>query len=583
MQTLGPTPTTSVTHEGRPSTRPPRAGEPDGAPDRWAARPVVAWVLRVAIVLLPAIGATSVTWQMAHWVPRPAGLVMGAPWWAAMLALGTACYVLAERAGRRLLPLSALLRVSLVFPDRAPSRYRIALRSSTTRHLRETVDRARGGDLGDTLAEAVESALVLIAALNRHDRITRGHSERVRAYADMVGEQMGLDRCDREHLRWAALLHDIGKLAVPSEILNKPGRLTDQEFEIIKTHPEEGERLVAPLLGWLGSAANAVGQHHERFDGKGYPRGLAGEQISLSARIVAVVDTFDVITSARSYKRPMSAPAARREIASCAGTQFDPVVTRALLDISIGRLWLVGGPLTWLTSVPLLSRIPIGSAVSPALGSLGAMIPSIGNVATAAGAAALAATAALGGIATVTDPPAGFGREELASIVTDRDSGGAVPSPGGSIDRADRSSPSTTAPPAAVGAADQTAVVAPSGGAVAGSGSDDGGAAAPPAASPAPTTTTTTGGIGGALDSTVGGVTGTVDGVVGGVTGTVDGVVGGLTGGSDAPLGSTVGGVTDTVDGTVDGVTDTVDGTVGGVTDVVDGLLGGLLGGLFGR
>jgi hypothetical protein len=295
--------------------------------------------------------------------------------------LGSASYVLFERLTTRVLPLAALLRLSLVFPDQTPSRYRVALLSGTTKNLKEVVDRAQRGDIGDTPAEAAETVLVLTAALNRHDRLTRGHSERVRAYAEVIGAEMGLDRAALDRLRWAALLHDVGKLAVPSEVLNKPGRLTDEEFEIIKTHPLEGERLVAPLADWLGEEGNAVGQHHERFDGGGYPRGLAGQEISLAARIVAVADTFDVITSARSYKRPVPAAAARAEIARCAGTQFDPAVTKALLSVSLGRLWRAGGPLTWLISMPGLANAPV---VGGAAGSVGGVTSAVGVAAVVA-------------------------------------------------------------------------------------------------------------------------------------------------------------------------------------------------------
>ena len=137
-----------------------------------------------------------------------------------------------------------------------------------------------------------------------HDRLTRGHSERVRAYTHMVGEELKITGAALDHLRWSALLHDIGKLLVSAEILNKPGKLTDTEFEAIKQHPQFGRELVQPLVGWLGDSARAVWEHHERWDGQGYPSGLSGTDISLAGRIVAVTDAFDVMTSVAVVQGP---------------------------------------------------------------------------------------------------------------------------------------------------------------------------------------------------------------------------------------------------------------------------------------
>ena len=161
-------------------------------------------------------------------------------------------------------------------------------------------------------------------------------------------------------------MHDIGKLLVSAEILNKPGKLTDVEFEAIKQHPEFGRELVAPLVGWLGDSARAVWEHHERWDGQGYPRGLGGTDISLAGRIVAVTDAFDVMTSVRSYKDPISPVAARAELARCAGTHFDETVVRAFLNVSLGRLRMAMGPLSWLTQ---LSFVPQTLATAGASGA----------------------------------------------------------------------------------------------------------------------------------------------------------------------------------------------------------------------
>ena len=138
----------------------------------------------------------------------------------------------------------------------------------------------------------------------------------------------------------------------------------------MRRHPEFGGEIVAPLRGWLGAWADAVTQHHERWDGGGYPAGASGEQIGLAARIVAVADVFDVITSARSYKSASDAQAAREEIAHCAGAQFDPRVVRAFLAISLGRLRFAMGPLSWLSHAPLLGRLPLTPAIGTVSGAL---------------------------------------------------------------------------------------------------------------------------------------------------------------------------------------------------------------------
>ena len=114
---------------------------------------------------------------------------------------------------------------------------------------------------------------------------------------------------------------------------------------------------VAPLADWLGDWVLAVKEHHEKYDGTGYPRGLAGDEISLAARIVAVTDVFDVITSARSYKAPMSGEAARKELIRSAGTHFDPSVVRAFMNVSMGKLRWVMGPVSWLAEVPFIGGI----------------------------------------------------------------------------------------------------------------------------------------------------------------------------------------------------------------------------------
>jgi HD-GYP domain-containing protein (c-di-GMP phosphodiesterase class II) len=330
---------------------------------RWAGRPFASWVLRVGIVAVPVAASFTTAWVLTSVTAVPTTILGAVVRWVLVAAAATLVLVAAERLTRRLAPLATLLALSLTFPDRAPPRFRVALRNGSTRQLRDRIAEARRGELGNTPAEAAERVLELVAALSVHDRTTRGHSERVRAYSRMIGEEVGLNEAELDGLQWAGLLHDAGKLMIPSKILNKPGSLTADEYEEVCLHPEYGRGMVAPLIPWLGESARAVWEHHERWDGGGYPSGLAGVEIALAARIVSVADTFDVMTSARSYKKPVSAALARTELARCAGGQFDETIVRAFLNISIGRLRLVMGPMSWLAQVPLFPRSVLSGAV----------------------------------------------------------------------------------------------------------------------------------------------------------------------------------------------------------------------------
>jgi putative nucleotidyltransferase with HDIG domain len=336
----------------------------------WAGRPWLATLLRLVAQALPIALSVAVVYTASSLVLAPAGSTPRfVAWWATLSALATLVYVVAGRVSRRLLPLAALLKLSLVFPDSAPSRFRLAFRSGTVSSLEERLAEARRGADADTPAEAAERLLALVALLDTHDALTRGHSERVRAYSQSIGRELGLSRTELELLNWAALLHDVGKLDVPREILAKRGRPTDEEWEAIREHPAAGARLAAPLRAWLGTWGDAIEQHHERWDGLGYPRALAGSEISLAGRIVAVADVFDVITSSRTYKEPSSPAAARREITRCAGTQFDPEVVRAFLAISVRRGRLAGA-LAWIANASVLVRLPSQAASTLSAGAV---------------------------------------------------------------------------------------------------------------------------------------------------------------------------------------------------------------------
>jgi len=337
---------------------------------RWAAKPVQAALLRVVVFATPIAGSIVFVHYASTVVAVPtSSFVLFVSWWMLMSAAATVVLFAIDRVSRRLLPLVALYKLSLVFPDAAPSRFKLALRTNTVESLAERVAAAKG-DGTATPTEAAQRLLALVSELDEHDPLTRGHSDRVRAYAQMIGKELHLGSDELDLLNWSALLHDVGKLGVPKEILAKPGRPSEAEWRLLKRHPQFGEELVAPLRAWLGGWTDAVGQHHERWDGGGYPRRLSGESIALAGRIVAVADVFDVITSARSYKEPFGSVVARNEIAAEAGTQFDPKVVRAFLNVSLGRLRLVMGPLSWLAHAPILGRIPLTPAIGTLSGSL---------------------------------------------------------------------------------------------------------------------------------------------------------------------------------------------------------------------
>ncbi|MER6103955.1 HD-GYP domain-containing protein [Streptomyces sp. NPDC001832] len=170
----------------------------------------------------------------------------------------------------------------------------------------------------------------LVQAVDIKDTYTRGHSERVGQASVLIARELGMDQGRLEVLRFAGILHDVGKLGVPTRVLRKDGPLTPQERRVIELHPEYGHEIVRGI-GFLGEARAAILHHHERLDGSGYPYGLSGREIPESARVVAVADAFDAMTSTRSYRRGRPVPAALEELKRCAGTQFDPQMVRALL------------------------------------------------------------------------------------------------------------------------------------------------------------------------------------------------------------------------------------------------------------
>lgn len=183
------------------------------------------------------------------------------------------------------------------------------------------------------IALSQDTLAALIAALSYRDHETEGHSRRVVGYSLAIGRKMGLEEGALEDLGRGALLHDIGKIGIPDSILHKSDRLSEDEWRIMRRHPDLGFNMLADI-DFLRSSLPVIRHHHERFDGKGYPAGLKGEAIPLGARIFSVADAYDAMTSDRPHRRALPHLAAVEEIKSQAGAQFDPVVVEAFLSLS---------------------------------------------------------------------------------------------------------------------------------------------------------------------------------------------------------------------------------------------------------
>jgi putative nucleotidyltransferase with HDIG domain len=195
-------------------------------------------------------------------------------------------------------------------------------------------------DRNARLAQLVElndayrgTALVLGDVVEADDTYTGEHCKSVVGLALDLAARLGLDTDSQRKVEFSALLHDVGKIAVPKEIINKPGELNESEWEIIKTHTIEGQRMLERVGGLMCEIGLIVRSSHEHWDGTGYPDGLAGDQIPLEARIVAACDAFNAMTTTRSYRAAMSRHAAIEELEAHAGTQFDPRVISALIEM----------------------------------------------------------------------------------------------------------------------------------------------------------------------------------------------------------------------------------------------------------
>jgi putative nucleotidyltransferase with HDIG domain len=183
----------------------------------------------------------------------------------------------------------------------------------------------------EQMKPGLDTITALAFAIEAKDPYTQGHCKSVSRLAAQIARQMQLSEAEITEIRLAGLVHDIGKIHVPEYVLNKPTPLTAEEYEIMKTHAAWGANLLEPLK--LTGIGRIVRYHHERYDGTGYPEGLAGDKIPLGARIVAVAEAFDAMRSTYCYNKGRSLEDAIAEMRRCSGTQFDPKVVTALLDL----------------------------------------------------------------------------------------------------------------------------------------------------------------------------------------------------------------------------------------------------------
>jgi HD-GYP domain-containing protein (c-di-GMP phosphodiesterase class II) len=181
-----------------------------------------------------------------------------------------------------------------------------------------------------------QMSVALIESIDAKDPYTRGHSDRVNSFSVEIGRVMGLSEADLRILYWASLLHDLGKIGVPDKILTKPSKLTKEEYALLKMHTEQGYNILK-YVKYLEESLPGIRHHHERYDGKGYPNGLEGEKIPLHARIIAVADTYDAMTSTRSYRPSYTHEEAMNEIEEVAGTQLDQEIVNAWIQVIENR------------------------------------------------------------------------------------------------------------------------------------------------------------------------------------------------------------------------------------------------------
>jgi diguanylate cyclase (GGDEF)-like protein len=260
---------------------------------------------------------------------------------AAVLALERLMRVFEELAAGEVTGVSVSIGVAALERGQTPEALLAAARGALERAREagggQVVAHESGTAARDSYLKAGEGAVAALAsALEERDRYTSEHSESVVVMTERVAQALALDEEEIGRIRLAALLHDIGKVGIPDEILHKPGPLDEREWEIMRTHPAIGERILRAIPG-MGQVARIVRHEHERWDGAGYPDGLAGEQVPIGSRVILACDAYHAMTSDRPYRSAMPHADAVGELTRNAGSQFDARVVEALVGYLYGR------------------------------------------------------------------------------------------------------------------------------------------------------------------------------------------------------------------------------------------------------
>lgn len=312
-------------------------------PGHWRGRRGASFVARALGAVLVPLTAAALTVGAAS-LPVSGEARFGRWWWPSLAGATVSALGFAWLLARSAQALGELLRVELRFPARPPSRVLLALRTTTQRQGVRLARRIAVQGVRGAPHDAARQLVTLVAALSVRDRRARGHAFRVRSYADLIARELKLTTHERTHLAWIALLHDVGEALTPNE-----------------SHAVHTGRLVAPLAPWLRLPMGAAGDHHERWDGTGFPRRLARNEIPPAARIVALADAFDELTSVALSDRPEPIASARRRIARRSGWQYEPAVVGAFVKVPPRQLRRVAGGRARLRQLPGLGPIARGS------------------------------------------------------------------------------------------------------------------------------------------------------------------------------------------------------------------------------